>query len=575
MLSECWYLHQSQDSKLYFDRQENLTKMLQGIAATAPEVQIDELIRTRLREMFAPTRKTAYSHVIPLPKLSEVIAEVKRNRVLLIIDPATKMPPEQLDAFFAELPEKNNLLVLTGDKTQMASIEQAARRSYATLKAEVKIPKSHAQYEEFLGKKESAAHEFYSTILGVFDKDIYPAQVGDKAPELKVKPLDTKRDNSKPFEGEEQIEKTLTAHPKKLFLDVDADFDTLRDFAESNLWNDGSVSIDWATAVAREKQRAKMPWMPPKGLDMLKSIAVQRGVWEDLGNGHVSHTPAKKKTTVQVVADTTPNDDGEVVLRVNALNAGPSGRIHFAEDGAVSTASAVLKEDTLRSKAYRVQFLALDPNGQFDTGDVTTWTNKLTIRARLEERTRQLELMVAPAATLKYTLDGSEPRNGFDYTGPIALGDSAAKVLVFAEGGGLEAKEKFEYSAVRKGGDGGSGKREVVIDRSKPARLNRVVNLGSRQDAYQVVALLKERQATVEKVAAVVGSAPAVVQFFLGDTPADGAYLENVLNQIGSCLPADSYISLKIHRFQFQTGQDLLDLAAKVGLQLTENDFSQ
>lgn len=575
MLSECWYLHQSQDAKLYFDRQENLTKMLQGIAATAPEAQIDELIKTRLREMFAATRKTAYSQVIPLPKLSEVIAEVKRNRVLLIIDPATKMPPEQLDAFFAELPEKNNLLVLTGDKTQMASIEQAARKSYATLKAEVKIPKSHAQYEEFLGKKESAAHEFYSTILGVFDKVIYPAQVGDKAPELKVKPLDTKRDNSKPFDGEEQIEKTLTAHPKKLFLDVDADFDTLRDFAETNLWNDGSVSIDWATAVAREKQRAKMPWMPPKGLDMLKSIAVQRGVWEDLGNGHVSHTPAKKKTSVQVVADTTPNDDGEVVLRVNALNAGPSGRIHFAEDGAVSTASAVLKEDTLSSKAYRVQFLAVDPNGQFDTGDVTTWTNKLTIRARLDEKTRQLELMVAPAATLKYTLDGSEPRNGLDYAGPIALGDNAAKVLVFAEGGGLEAKEKFEYAAVRKGGDGGSGKREVVIDRSKPARLNRVVNLGSRQDAYQVVALLKERQATVEKVAAVVGSTPAVVQFFLGDTPADGAYLENVLNQIGSCLPADSSISLKIHRFQFQTGQDLLDLAAKVGLQLTENDFSQ
>jgi len=551
--------------------------MLQGIAATAPEAQIDELIKTRLKEMFVPTRKTAYSQVIPLPKLNEVIAEVKRNRVLLIIDPATKMPPEQLDAFFAELPEKNNLLVLTGDKTQMASIEQAARKSYATLKAEVKIPKSHAQYEEFLGKKESAAHDFYSTILGVFDKVIYPAQVGDKAPELKVKPLDTKRDNGKPFDGEEQIEKTLTAHPKKLFLDVQADFDALRDFAETNLWNDGSVSIDWATAVVREKQRAKMPWMPPKGLDMLKSIAVQRGVWEDLGNGHVSHSPTKKKTSVQVVPDTSANDEGEVVLRVNALNAGPSGRIHYAEDGVVSTASPALKDDTLRSKAYRVQFLAVDPNGQFDTGDVTTWTNKLSIRAKFDSATRQVELLVAPVATLKFTLDGSEPRNGIDYTGPIALDNNASKILVFAEGGGLEAKERFEYAALRKGDGGGNGgdKRDVVIDRSKPARLNRVVNLGSRQDAYTVVSLLKERQATVEKVAAVVGSMPAVVQFVLGDTPANGAYLESVLNQIGSCLPADSPISLKIHRFQFQTGQDLLDLADKVGFELNENDFSQ
>lgn len=37
MLGECWFLHQSQDGKYYFDRQENLTKMLQGIAA----IQVD------------------------------------------------------------------------------------------------------------------------------------------------------------------------------------------------------------------------------------------------------------------------------------------------------------------------------------------------------------------------------------------------------------------------------------------------------------------------------------------------------------------------------------------------------
>lgn len=574
MLAECWYLHQDQASKLYFDRQENLTKMLQGLAATAPEAQIDELVKTRLREMFAPTRKTAYGQVIPLPKLNEIVAEVKRNRVLLIIDPANKMPPDQLAAFFAELPEKNNLLVLTGDKTQMASIEAAARRVYATLKAEVKIPKSHAQYEEFLTKKESAAHEFYSTILGVFDKLIYPAQIGERAPELKIKPLDNRRDASKPFDGEEQIEKTLTAHPKKLFLALEDEFDTLRDFAQTVLWNDGSPSIDWATAIAREKQRPKMPWLPPRGLDTLKSIAVQRGVWEDLGNGHVSHTPAKKKTAVQVVPETSPDDEGLVLLRVNALNAGQTARIHYAEDGPVSTASPVLKDDTLKTKAYRVQFLAVDPSGQYDTGDASTWTNRLTIRALFEADSRTVALFVAPPAELKYTLDGSEPRNGENYAAPIHLDENAAKLLVFAEGGGLEAKERFEYAAVRRAGES-AAKAGIVLDPVRPARLNRIVSLGSRQDVYQVIALLKERQAKVEKVAAVVGNNPAVVQFFLGDTPADGAYLEGVLNQISACLPADASMSLKIHRFEFQTGQDLLDLAQKVGFEPTENDFTQ
>lgn len=575
MLSECWFLHISQDSKLYFDRQENLTKMLQGLAATAPEAQIDELVKTRLQLMFFPNRKTAYTKVIALPRLNEVIDEVKRNRVLLIIDPANKMPPDELAKFFAELTEKNNLLVLTGDKTQMASIAAAARKVYATLKAENKIAKNHAQYEEFLGKKESSDHEFYSTILGIFDKVIYPVQVGDKAPELKIKPLDTKRDGSKPFDGEEQIEKTLAAHPKKLFLDVELEFDALRDFAESNLWNESSVTIDWATAVAREKQKPKMPWMPPKGLDTLKSLALQKGIWEDLANGHVSHTPAKKKTAVQVVADTNPDDEGVVVLRVNALNSGPNGRIHYAEDGAVSPASPTLKDDTFKTKAYLVQFLAIDPNGQYDTGDVATWNNKLTIRAKLDSSARTVELLVAPAATMKYSMDGSEPRNGTDYTGPIDIGTGSARILVFAEGGGLEVKEKFEYSGTSRSGPNGGGKKEAVLNLSKPVQLSRIVSLGSRQEAYQVVTLLKERQATVEKAQATVGTSPHTAQFFLGETAADGAYLEAVLNQIGSCLPADSAISLKIHRFQFKTGQDLLDLAAKVGFELNENEFTQ
>ena len=574
MQSECWFLHLSQESKLYFDRQENLTKMLQGLATTAPEAQIDELIKSRLQLMFFPSRKTAYAKVIALPRLNEVIEEVKRNRVLLIIDPANKMPPEALSEFFLQLTEKNNLLVLSGDKTQMANIEAAARKVYATLKAESKIPKSHAQYEEFLGKKESSDHEFYSTILGVFDKVIYPVQIGDKAPELKIKPLDTKRDGSKPFDGEGQIEKTLSAHPKKLFLDVEGDFDALRDFAETNLWNETSVTIDWATAVARERQKSKMPWMPPKGLDTLKSIALQRGIWEDLSNGHVSHSPAKKKTAVQVVADTSPDDEGVVVLRVNALNAGPNGRIHYAEDGPVSATSPLLKDETLKTKSYLVQFLAIDPNGQFDTGDVTTWHNSLTVRAKFDSLKRKVELFVAPTASLKYTLDGSEPRNGNDYTGPIQLGSDAVKLLVFAEGGGLEAKEKFDYGSSKKGPVGG-GKPEVIVDRTKPAQLSHIVSLGSRQEAYQVVTLLKERQATVEKVQATVGTSPHTAQFFLGETPADGAYLESVLNQIGSCLPADSPISMKIHRFQFKTGQDMLDLAAKVGFELNDSEFTQ
>ena len=43
-----WYLHHTPEGRYYFDRQENLTKLLQSLAKDAPDNQVDELIRERL-----------------------------------------------------------------------------------------------------------------------------------------------------------------------------------------------------------------------------------------------------------------------------------------------------------------------------------------------------------------------------------------------------------------------------------------------------------------------------------------------------------------------------------------------
>ena len=76
-----WYLHHTPEGRYYFDRQENLTKLLQSLARDAPDGQIDGLIRKRLTEMFGPVRKTAYDEILPLPKLDEVTDRVRRGRV--------------------------------------------------------------------------------------------------------------------------------------------------------------------------------------------------------------------------------------------------------------------------------------------------------------------------------------------------------------------------------------------------------------------------------------------------------------------------------------------------------------
>ena len=136
-----WYLHHDQNGRYYFDKQENLTKLLQNLAEKAPENKVDEEIATRLNDAFRPRRKVAYTRVLALPKIEDAVQEVGQGRVLLIQRPDGKAPPEAIAELFASLPHKNNLLVLTGGETKMAKLEDAARAVFAARQAETRIPR--------------------------------------------------------------------------------------------------------------------------------------------------------------------------------------------------------------------------------------------------------------------------------------------------------------------------------------------------------------------------------------------------------------------------------------------------
>ena len=268
---------------------------------------MEDLIRRRLTEMFKPGHKTAYADVLPLPRIEDVANCVRRGRVLLIVSPDSKIPPEEVQKFFEGLSQKNNLCVLTGDKTAMGSVEKAARQLYAAHKADGRIPQGHAQRVDLEQKLQTYEQDFNATILNLFDKVLFPIQRAGKSAELASKALDRTRDTKQPFDGEAQIEKTLTSDPLKLYLDVEKDFDPIRDKAQDLLWPEKQDEARWADIVDRYTEQAGMPWLPPRCLDTLKSIACNRGLWEDLGNGYITRKPKKKRTSVQVIAESEPS----------------------------------------------------------------------------------------------------------------------------------------------------------------------------------------------------------------------------------------------------------------------------
>ena len=566
-----WYLHHTPESRYYFDRQENLTKLLQSLAHDAPENQVDDLIRHRLRDMFRPSRKTAYDEVLPLPRLEEVADRVRRGRVLLVVSPDSKIPPEEVQNFFDALSQKNNLCVLTGDKTAMGSVEKAARQLFASQKADGRIPKGHPQREDLERKQQAYEQDFNATVLSLFDKLLFPIQRVGRPSQLASKALDMTRDATRPFNGEEQIEKTLTSNPLKLYLDVEREFDAIRDKAQDLLWPESQDETRWSDAADRYSEQAGMPWLPPRGLDTLKTIACNRGLWEDLGNGYVTKKPRKKRTSVQVVAEPELGDEGRVRLRVNPVNAGPAPRIHYAEDAAVSEASPVLKDNPYATAALRVSFLVCDVSGQYETGDPVIWSNQLVLRNRLGEQggTRVVELFVAPRGDIRYTLDGSEPREGRPYSGAVEIGDGEVLLRAFASADGLEDKKDFRFPA--------RGRRGVQIDEVKPARLLSRTGrkLDSRGTTFEGLKQAADRSVDFENVVLTVGQGNRIANIMVGEVRVDAAFIMALLTKVLEKFAPDTPVTMSFRKAHFASGHDLKEFSGKLGMALEQADVEQ
>jgi hypothetical protein len=566
-----WFLHHTAEGRYYFDRQENLTKLLESLAHDAPENQVDDLIRHRLRDMFRATRRTCYEDVLPLPKLEDIVDRVRRTRVLLVVSPDSKIPPEEVQRFFDGLSQKNNLCVLTGDKTAMGSVEKAARQLFAAQKADGRIPKGHPQREDLERRQQTYEQDFNSTILTLFDKVLFPIQRAGRPSQLAAKALDVTRDATKAFNGEEQVEKTLVSDPLKLYLDVEREFDAIRDKAQDLLWPENQDEARWSDVADRYAEQAGMPWLPPRGLETLKAIACNRGLWEDLGNGYISKRPKKKRTSVQVIPESEPDDQGKVRLRVNPQNAGPAPRIYFAEDAPVSEASAQLKENPYPTAALRVNFLVCDPSGQYETGDPVTWSNKLVLRNNLAEKNgeRRVELLVAPKGLIRYTLDGSEPREGTPYEGPIVIGEGDVLLRAFAETQGLETKTDFRFPP--------KGKKGIQIDDVKPARLVSRTGrkLDSRAKTFEGIKQAAEKSAKFEGIMLTVGQGNQMISVSVGEIAVDAPFLEALLVKVLEKFGAETPVTMTFRKAHFASGHDLKDFAGKLSIDLQAGDIDQ
>jgi len=148
--------------------------------------------------------------------------------------------------------------------------------------------------------------------------------------------------------------------------------------------------------------------------------------------------PAKTPAVQLTVAKAPTAKDHEVTLELNTVNAGNDAVLYYAENAAATRSSPRVTGGRISTSAAAVGVLIVDPS-RTDSPDApnssqTRWTTPLPIAHYLsdpdpEDETRTVTVYAHPQAQLRYTIDGTNPRDhGTPYEGPFKV-TAARQVL--------------------------------------------------------------------------------------------------------------------------------------------------
>jgi hypothetical protein len=520
-----WYLHKRDNGAWFFSKNENLTKKIENTAKNAPQHKVDQDLARRLDEVFSPKRRTAYARVMPLPKVEDI--DTRGDRLLIVLSPDAKVPPETARKLFADTTQKNNFAIVSGDGHSLASVEEKVRSAYAIAKVLDQEGANSPNRPDLEERAAEAEIDVYATIASTLNKIWYPARDPASGEGLISTPLKLdahRRANGAGFDGEGATEAALIATgTAKLVVDVEANYDKLRARAEDMLWLANEQATRWADVQDRAISNVRWLWLPKTGLDDLRKIAQSRGHWRDTGTGWIEKGPfAKEKTSVSVAVTDFDERTGTATLFVTTKNSGKRPTIYWSTTSEVSTSSTVLDDTTVRTTDMKRFFLAVDPDGEHETGKAEEWTNSLNLTHEPKPvgQGYEVELTVKPTGQIRWNIDGTNPAEGAVYEDPIRLdGQSDVTIYAYAEAQGVVARKEFKVNRRE-----GAGQK---IDSERPASIRRPMQLGTNEKVFAATAKAKEANVRFRTVVVIVGNGSAnITTSFGADVAVTGQAVE-------------------------------------------------
>lgn len=572
---ECWYLHRRDNDAWVFSKNENLRKKIEKYADGAPQPKIDAEMERRLIAIFEPHRRIAYTEILALPKIEDI--KTSAGRLLLVLSPDKKVPPEDAKRLFNAVVQKNNFCILTGDGSDLAKLEDRVRRIWAVAKVRDEDGgEKSPNIAELNDEAELAEFEFNATLTTLFNRLYYPGRHpkdgdGLLSVPLKMTPTKAKDGKSNSIDGETAVEEALASvGASKLQREVtDANFDALRMRAEQMLWiAGGDRRARWKDIEEQAICNVRWTWLPPKGLDDLRRKAVNTGAWRDNGDGYVEKGPfPPAKATVKAVTRSREDDTGKATIDLTPANGGDKVRIHYAPTEAVSASSPVVPDIPFETDATLLWFLAVDPDGKHESAPPERWSNSLTITYDPKEvmGKRTVTLSVKPRGEIRWNLDGTNVKEGAVYTGPIAIpGDGEATVYAYAEDAGVTATKTFSIRPMTGG--------KATIDPAKPASVAKKTTLATTADTFSAIRAGKKNKAVFGNGVTIKvgkGDVNAITRFGPG-TEVTPEHIEGVIAAARTAIGDDSAdVELGFGAFSFGSGADLTEFLQATSDQIT------
>ncbi|MES1954178.1 anti-phage-associated DUF499 domain-containing protein [Salinisphaera hydrothermalis] len=577
---QAWYLHR-EEQRLFIKETENLSRQIERNAREVPQPKVDQALINRLKGILDPVHKNAYQDVQVLPKLDEL--RLGGPRVLIVVKPDGNVPPNELQNFFDHQQDKNNLLVLTGQDSHLTdAVEDRLRELYAIEQINSRLNSGDTLYEEARDRLEEAGEHFNRALSAAYNSIYLPHEDSiDRSHRLIRVTIDNGLSlGTGEQSAEVQIEKLLASGKAnyKLAMDLTEDFGQYFSMAEEYLWPAGKDNrrTPWRDVTAKAKSNPAWPWMPGvSGMDTLKAEALKQGRWRQGEDGYIEKGPfPKERTSLNVAPMSTDPETGKSILSLMPRNAGESPVVYYSTSPDVSEADEKVEDlENFATNSGTLYFYVKDTTGKYEAGQPVRWKADLKIRHQVDPAgdKRRVTLRCTPDASMRYTLDGSNPRDGTVYEGPFEIDGHAQRLLVYAEAGEATKNADFQIPD--------SGDREVQIDDTTPARLNgKRVALDGTDRVFGVINRFKDKPGTRFKgVRVEIGEGENTVTVRFQEREITAAIIEGTVNSLREVL-GENQASVNIsitNGVQFDSGFDIKEFARIAGVELRPGDVVQ